>query len=128
MPTRQTFVRKLSNLDIFGRDITLAYKKNFKNKTITGAIFTILLLIMVGTYSINGVTKVFLNTTVHVVAEEQFSSEHQIEKSLTLDDFLFKFGFGFQTSGYFPKEYGELSVELLTRTRSIGENGQFQTE
>jgi len=106
----------------------LTYKKNFKNKTLTGAIFTILLLIMLGAYSINGLTKVFLNSTVYTVAEEQFDGSLEKGMSLMMDNYRFKFGFGFPTVGNLPIEYGEIKIKQQTRTRRKDENGDYPRE
>jgi len=79
-----------------------------------GAVFTVLLVLFIILYSIDGLTRVFINQTVHVVAEENYGGYYGLDHALNLDDFYFQFGFGFQTSGYFPKEYGHLVIKHNT--------------
>jgi len=43
--------------------------------------------------------------------------------SIKMEGFPFQFGFGFATSGSFPKEYGEIKIKQQTRTRRKDENG-----
>jgi len=45
---------------------------------------------------------------------------------LNFSDYVFLYGFGFQTSGDFPKEYGEFKILHTTRKRIRDEQGRFE--
>lgn len=62
-----------TKLDIFGREMTLSYKGNFKNKTKVGAFFTFLIFLYVVFHMTTGLLQVIINKTDSIFKEEIYA-------------------------------------------------------
>jgi len=63
MPKQTGIVEHFKRFDIFGREITLTYKGRFFNKSVIGALLTLVIGIFLCTYSIGGLTAVIKGDT-----------------------------------------------------------------
>jgi len=60
-----------------------------------------------------------------VLSQTKFNAEN-IDHKLTLQEFKFRFGFGFATPGGLPKEIGHVKLSHKKQRRFVDENGVLQ--
>ena len=108
------FLNRFLSLDMLGRRIELTYKGRSTNKTNFGAIFTILLVLVLTSIGLHDLAHVWTNNQIKTVQEHQNwfnTSNSKDDVQMTPADVGFDLAFGFDDE--LDPKYGSFNVSLV---------------